>query len=140
MLLLLILPYLHLHGQLQFKNKKIIAGLGAEYQSLKPVIESGGLASDEKLNSTTVFGYFKYSDDDIITKFYGISGGNLTHLVMLGGYGSYANSNGIDSYKPTRTTAFWVDIASNKPKIAPGFLLVILKTMVYQTLATKHFI
>ena len=39
---------------------------------------------------------------------------------MLGGYGSYANSNGIDSYKPTRTTAFWVDIASNKPKIAPG--------------------
>ncbi len=52
-----------LHGQLQFKNKKIIAGLGAEYQSLKPVIESGGLASDEKLNSTTVFGYFKYADD-----------------------------------------------------------------------------
>ena len=109
-----------LHGQLQFKNKKIIAGLGAEYQSLKPVIESGGLASDEKLNSTTVFGYFKYADDAIVTKLYGISGGNLTHLVMLGGYGSYANSNGIDSYKPTRTTAFWVDIASNKPKIAPG--------------------
>ena len=109
-----------LHGQLQFKNKKIIAGLGAEYQSLKPVIESGGLASAEKLNSTTVFGYFKYADDAIVTKLYGISGGNLTHLVMLGGYGSYANSNGIDSYKPTRTTAFWVDIASNKPKIAPG--------------------
>lgn len=109
-----------LHGQLQFKNKKIIAGLGAEYQSLKPVIESGGLASDEKLNSTTVFGYFKYADDAIVTKLYGISGGNLTHLVMLGGYGSYANSNGIDSYKPTRTSSFWLDIASNKQKIAPG--------------------
>lgn len=109
-----------LHGQLQFKNKKIIAGLGAEYQSLKPVIESGGLASDEKLNSTTVFGYFKYTNEAIVTKLYGISGGNLTHLVMLGGYGSYANSNGIDSYKPTKTTAFWVDIASNKSKIAPG--------------------
>ena len=109
-----------LHGQLQFKNKNIVAGVGAEFQSLKPVTESGGLVSDEKLNSSTVFGYFKYSDDDFIAKFYGISGGNLTHLVMLGGYGSYANSNGIDSYKPTRTSSFWLDIASNKQKIAPG--------------------
>ena len=98
---------LYQHFTVNFNSKqKIIAGLGAEYQSLKPVIESGGLASDEKLNSTTVFGYFKYADDTIVTKLYGISGGNLTHLVMLGGYGSYANSNGIDSYKPTRTTAF----------------------------------
>jgi hypothetical protein len=109
-----------LHGQLQFKNKNIVAGVGAEFQSLKPVTESGGLVSDEKLNSSTVFGYFKYSNDDIIAKFYGISGGNLTHLVMLGGYGSYANSNGKDSYKPTRTSSFWLDIASNKQKIAPG--------------------
>lgn len=108
------------HGQLQFKNKNIIAGLGAEFQSLKPVIESGGLVSNEKLNSTTFFGYFKYANDAVVTKFYGISGGNLTHLVMLGGYGSYANSNGVDSYKPTKTTAFWLDIASNKQKIAPG--------------------
>ncbi len=112
-----------LHGQLQFKNKNIVAGVGAEFQSLKPVTESGGLVSDEKLNSYTVFGYFKYSNDDIIAKFYGISGGNLTHLVMLGGYGSYANSNGIDSYKPTRTSAFWLDIASNKQKIAPGIFV-----------------
>ena len=112
-----------LHGQLQFKNKNIVAGVGAEFQSLKPVTESGGLVSDEKLNSSTVFGYFKYSNDDIIAKFYGISGGNLTHLVMLGGYGSYANSNGIDSYKPTRTSSFWLDIASNKQKIAPGIFV-----------------
>lgn len=112
-----------LHGQLQFKNKNIVAGVGAEFQSLKPVTESGGLVSDEKLNSSTVFGYFKYSNDDIIAKFYGISGGNLTHLVMLGGYGSYTNSNGIDSYKPTRTSSFWLDIASNKQKIAPGIFV-----------------
>ena len=109
-----------LHGQLQFKNKKIIAGLGAEYQSLKPVITSGGLASDEKLNSTMLMGYFKYSNENVVAKFYGISGGNLHHLVMLGGYASYAETNGIDSYKPTKTSAFWVDIASNKPNVAPG--------------------
>lgn len=108
------------HGQLQFKNKQVVAGLGAEIQTLKPVTESGGKVSDEKLSSSTVFGYFKYSNDAIVAKLYGISGGNLNHLVMLGGYASYAQTSGIDSYKPTKTTAFWVDLASNKPKVAPG--------------------
>ena len=55
---------------------------------LKPVITSGGLASDEKLNSTMLMGYFKYSNENVVVKFYGISGGNLHHLVMLGGYAS----------------------------------------------------
>lgn len=109
-----------LHAQLQYKTKNLIAGVGAEYQSLKPVITSGGLASDEKLNSTMLMGYFKYSNENVVAKFYGISGGNLHHLVMLGGYASYAETNGIDSYKPTKTSAFWVDIASNKPNVAPG--------------------
>ena len=98
----------------------MIAGVGAEYQSLKPVITSGGLASDEKLNSTMLMGYLKYSNENVVAKLYGISGGNLHHLVMLGGYASYAETNGIDSYKPTKTSAFWVDIASNKPNVAPG--------------------
>ncbi len=109
-----------LHAQLQYKTKNVIAGVGAEYQSLKPVITSGGLASDEKLNSTMLMGYFKYSNENVVAKFYGISGGNFHHLVMLGGYASYAETNGIDSYKPTKASAFWVDIASNKPSVAPG--------------------
>ena len=51
----------------------------------------------KKLNSTTVFGYFKYADDAIVTKLYGISGGNLLTLLCFWIHGSYANSNGIDS-------------------------------------------
>ncbi|MCQ4034903.1 hypothetical protein [Kaistella montana] len=108
------------HGQLQFKNKSILAGAGAEYQSLKPVIESGGLVSDEKVNSEMFFGYFKYANEKVIAKLYGITGGNLHHLVMIGGFAGYENPNGIESYKPTKTSAFWVDLASANPKIAPG--------------------
>ena len=59
-----------LHAQLQYKTKNVIAGVGAEYQSLKPVITSGGLASDEKLNSTMLMGYFKYSNENVVAKFY----------------------------------------------------------------------
>ena len=108
------------HGQLQFKNNSIVAGAGAEYQSLKPVIESGGLVSDEKVNSEMFFGYFKYSNEKVIAKLYGITGGNLHHLVMIGGFAGYENPNGIESYKPTKTSAFWVDLASANPKVAPG--------------------
>ena len=108
------------HGQLQYKGKSVFAGVGAEYQSLKPVIESGGLASEEKVNSEMFFGYFKYANEKITAKLYGITGGNLHHLVMIGGFAGYENLNGIESYKPTRTSAFWVDLGSVHPKIAPG--------------------
>ena len=108
------------HGQLQYKTKTITAGAGAEYQSLKPVIESGGLVSDETVNSDMYFGYFKYANDKIITKLYGITGGNLHHLVMLGGFAGYTEPNGQESYKPTKTSAFWIDVASANPKVAPG--------------------
>ena len=108
------------HGQFQYKNKNIVAGIAAEYQSLKPVIESNNLASDEKVNSANFLAYFKYSNEKIIAKLYGISGGNLHHLVMLGGFAGYTEPNGQESYKPSRTSAFWVDLASANPKIAPG--------------------
>lgn len=108
------------HGQLQYKGKNIVAGAGAEYQSIQPVIESGGLASDEKVNSEMFFGYFKYSNEKVIAKLYGITGGNLHHLVMIGGFAGYTEPNGQESYQPTKTSAFWVDLASANAKIAPG--------------------
>ncbi len=109
-----------LHGQLQYHSKKILAGAGAEYQSLKPVLESAGLKSDEKVNSAAFFGYFKYADEKVIAKLYGITGGNLHHFVMLGGFAGYAEPNGQESYQATKTTSAWIDLASANPKIAPG--------------------
>ena len=108
------------HGQLQYKTKTITTGIGAEYQSLKPVIESATLISNEKLNSEMYFGYFKYANDKIIAKAYGITGGNLYHLVMIGGFAGYTEANGQESYRPTKTSSAWIDIASANAKIAPG--------------------
>lgn len=108
------------HGQLQYKGKNFMAGAGAEYQSLKPVIESGGLASDEQVNSEMFFGYLRYANEKMIAKIYGITGGNLHHLVMIGGFAGYENPGVAESYKPTKTSAFWVDVASANPKVAPG--------------------
>ncbi len=108
------------HAQLQYKSKTVITGFGAEYQSLKPVIESAALVSEETVNSGMFFGYFKYANEKIITKLYGITGGNLHHLVMIGGFAGYTEPKGQESYQPTKTSAAWIDIASANPKIAPG--------------------
>ena len=66
------------------------------------------------------FGYFKYANDKIIAKAYGITGGNLYHLVMIGGFAGYTEANGQESYRPTKTSSAWIDIASANTKIAPG--------------------
>ncbi len=108
------------HGQLQYKHKNIIAGIAAEFQSLKPVIESNNLVSTEKLNAAAYLAYFKYSDSKFSAKLYGITGGNLHHLVMIGGFAGYEQANGQESYKPTKTSSFWIDLASNNEQIAPG--------------------
>ncbi|KIA83688.1 hypothetical protein OA84_09430 [Kaistella solincola] len=108
------------HGQLQYKNKNVTAGAGAEYRSIKPVIENAGLASDETVKSELFFGYFKYANEKIITKLYGITGRNLHHLVMLGGFAGYTETNGQESYEASKTSSFWVDVASANAKVAPG--------------------
>jgi hypothetical protein len=114
-----------LHGQLQFKNKNWIAGLGAEYKSLQPLTEynvtsTTKAVSTETVNSTSFVGYVKYSNDKFSVKAYGITGSNMASLVMLGGFNGYSVAGKQEKYEATKTTAYWIDIASNNKKVAPG--------------------
>ena len=110
-----------LNAQIQYKTKNILWGLGAEYKSLKPLTVSNNLVSNETVNSSSFFGYAKYSNDRFSIKAYGITGGNLNNLVMLGGYTGKTIAGQVETYEPTKTTAFWLDLASNAKSIAPGF-------------------
>lgn len=112
-----------LNAQLQYSQKNLFLGAGFEYKSMQPLTDNGltpKLVSTEKVNSSSIFGYAKYFNDKIIVKAYGISGGNLNNLVMIGGF-TGTTTAGIQSYDPTKTTSFWVDIASAGKSIAPGF-------------------
>lgn len=109
-----------LNGVFQFKGKNLLLGAGLEYKSLQPLTKFNGVATTEKVNSSTLFGYAKYANDKFSIKAYGISGGNLYNLVMLGGFTGSVNAAGIQTYDPTKTTSFWVDIASNGKSVAPG--------------------
>jgi hypothetical protein len=125
-----------LNAQLQYKGKNVFLGAGFEYKSMQPLtVSATNLVTTEKVNSTSVFGYAKYSNDKVIIKAYGISGGNLNNLVMLGGFTGTTNA-GIQSYDPTKTTSFWFDIASNGKSIAPGLFIGTSKNNGANTAAT----
>jgi len=114
------------HGQLQFKNKNWVAGLGAEFKSLQPLTDytltpsNVKVSTSEKVNSSSFIGYAKYSNDKFSVKAYGITGSNLQNLVMLGGFVGYNAADKLETYEASKTTAFWIDIASNGKKVAPG--------------------
>jgi hypothetical protein len=114
-----------IHGQLQFKNKNWIAGIGAEYKPLQPLTEynvtsTTKAVSKETVNTTSFVGYLKYSNDKFHIKAYGITGENMANLVMLGGFTGYSTTGQAEQYEGNKTTAYWIDIASNNKKTAPG--------------------
>ena len=115
------------HGQFQYKNKNWMAGLGAEYKSLQPLTEynvttTTKASTDEKVNSTSFVGYFKYSNDKFSIKAYGITGKDMYNLVLIGGFAGYTPAAGQpEKYEGSRTSSFWLDVASNSKKVAPGF-------------------
>lgn len=114
------------HGQLQYKNKNWIAGVGAEIKTLQPLTEftltpsNVKVPTTEKVNSNSFMAYLKYSNDKFCVKAYGISGTNLQSLVMLGGFVGYNSADKVEEYEASKTTAYWIDIAGNGKKIAPG--------------------
>lgn len=114
------------HGQLQFKNKNWIAGVGGEIKTLQPLTEftltpsNTKVGTSEKVKSSSIMGYVKYCNDYFSVKGYGISGTNLQSLVMLGGFVGYNSPEKVEQYEASKTTAFWIDLASNGKKIAPG--------------------
>jgi hypothetical protein len=125
-----------LNAQLQYKGKNVFLGAGLEYKSMQPLtVSATNLVTTEKVTSSSVFGYAKYSNDKVIIKAYGISGGNMNNLVMLGGF-TGTTASGIQSYDPTKTTSFWFDIASNGKSIAPGFFIGTTKNNGASTAAT----
>ena len=118
-----------MHGNLQYKKGKVLAGIGLEYRSLVPrTTITGGtpaqtIANDARLNSTTINAYAKFTGKKATLKAYGLLGQNVTHLVMLGGYVSQADGAINEKYLPTATNSAWLEIMSNNPKVAPALFV-----------------
>jgi hypothetical protein len=120
------LPLLNLH--LQYKGDKLLVGGQVEYSSVKPYVKYGTtpniLTSNESVNAVTVMAYAKITTKKVGVKTQIVLGQNTNHWVMMGGYLGYKETpTGIETYKPAKTTAAWLDIYGTGKKIVPGLFV-----------------
>lgn len=116
----------NMHAQLQFKDAHLVAGLGVDYKSLRPRLNSGtpNVVSNERVNSTSFIAYLKVITKPVIFKAEAVSGENLTDHVMIGGYLGYVAVPGaVETYAPTKTKSFWFDVAGTTKKVVPGIFI-----------------
>lgn len=113
----------NIHGKIEYRNNSVIAGVGVELTSYKPLIQSAAKATEETISGTSFLAYMKYNTDKFHVKLYGITGENLHNFVMLGGYAGYTKTGSQETYQGIKTTAGWIDIASNGKSIAPGLFI-----------------
>jgi hypothetical protein len=116
----------NVHAQLQYKDAAIVAGVGVDFKSLRPRLNSGtpNVVSKEKVNSTSLIGYLKVTTKPVVFKIEGVLGQNLTDHLMVGGYLGYVASAGAkETYAPTKTNSVWLDIAGTNKKTIPGLFI-----------------
>ena len=113
------LPILDL--TVKFKSKVVVAGAGANYKTLRPLLHdqtTGGqkYVTDKKISSFSTMAFVKVVIKDLALKAEGIYGENLTDLIMLGGYGvSKIGSNGfVTEYANIKTMSAWAEAVYGK--------------------------
>jgi hypothetical protein len=117
----------NMHAQLQYRKGKVLVGAGADYLSLRPRLNSGSpnVVSKERANAVSFIGYVKVVLKPVTIKAEAVMGENVTHLIMIGGYLGYIKdtTTKVESFKPTKTASYWIDIAGNGKKVVPGIFV-----------------
>ena len=109
------------HLQFQYKSKSFVAGLAGQYENLKPALVSGGIKSNERVNSFSAMAYAKLITDPVTFTAAAYKMQNAASFVMLGGYVGYKLPNEVETYKPINTESVWLDVQQNtKGKWALG--------------------
>lgn len=110
--------------QLVYTTGKFLVGATVGYKFLRPRTETHLLdvATKETVGSYNVQGFIKFANDDFTAKIQGLMGENLSHLVMLGGYGAAQNPLITDdySYINLKTMSVWTDLQTNGKKYQFG--------------------
>lgn len=110
-------------AQIQFKynSEKFFTSFTAGYKFLKPrlVTDTLGVSTDKMIGSFNLGANMKFSLNLITIKVEGIYGQNLTHFVMIGGYGAAEDPTTVDDYNYSNinTMSMWSDISYSNSKI-----------------------
>ena len=97
-----------------YKGNTLTTGASIGYMTLMPRTETpNGYKTDETIGSLMGNLFFKLDFPGVIVRTQGIYGENMTHLVMLGGYGEtdFIDENRqIRGYSGIRTMSLWTDV------------------------------
>lgn len=106
--------------QLKFKTEKVFASFTAGYKFLTPRLSTTDtVITNETIGSFNIAANTKLSLGPVTIKVEGIYGQNLTHFVMIGGYGATDDPDLVDDYSYTNinTMSVWSDVAFNTDRI-----------------------
>lgn len=104
--------------QFKFKTDNIFTSFTAGYKFLTPRLETiDGVKTNETIGSFNIAANTKLSFDPVTIKVEGIYGQNLTHFIMIGGYGAAEDPTVVANYDyeytNINTMSVWSDVAFN---------------------------
>ena len=112
------------HLQLQYKTPVVTAGIGAQYENLKPKLSSGtpAVKSNERVENFSFMAYSKFNTKPLQITLAGYLMQDASSFVQLGGIVGYQTSpTAVETYKPMNTHSFWIDLQQNsKSKLSFG--------------------
>jgi hypothetical protein len=99
--------------QFQLKLEKFLFGAGVDYKSLTPLLVSTkNVAANGTINSFAGTAYLKFSIKSFTFSSQGTYGGNMTDLMMLGGYAvtRVDNDSQTETYSNLNAYSVWADM------------------------------
>jgi hypothetical protein len=105
------------HAQLQYSAGGNMAGVGVDYKSLTPrLVTTRNVATRTSIASVAILGYAKLALETVTVTAEGTYGGNLSDLLMLGGYAtrSVDTASGRESYSAIKVLSLWGEISTGK--------------------------
>lgn len=117
-----------------YRKGGFIAGVGAEFMSLKPrlssTVDGNVFKVDERVNSVSVEGHVKYAAPKWTLSAKSVIANNLTQASMLGGYAvtEVNERTGEKKYTPFHHSMTWVNFTYGK-KWQPGVFIGYLKNL-----------
>ena len=110
-----VVPNLHL--QMQYANGGTMFGFGLDYKALTPrLVTTKDVATDATVSGTAFLGYAKFVLEPVTVKMEGTYGGNLSDMLMLGGYAltSADPVTGVEEYSALKSLSFWTEVSTGK--------------------------
>lgn len=107
----------NLHGQLQFYNAHLIAGVAYDWKTIQPRTSttgtSGTFKTTQKLNSYSAIAYLKYSKEKFLVMAKSMFGQNVCESLLPSGYAVSSKDpiTGAETYTPFNHIYNWINIS-----------------------------